>query len=51
VESAGGKPEPLSRSPGMAEVLTRKYTLVRYYCPEELRKELKAIAESKFGKE
>jgi hypothetical protein len=51
VESAAGKPEALSRTSGMVEVLTKKYTLVRYYCPEELRNELAAIAESKLGKE
>ena len=51
VETAAGKPEPLSRTSGMVEVLSRKYTLIRYYCPAEIREDLQAIAERKLQKE
>ena len=50
VESAAGKPEPLSRNSAMVEALSKKYTLIRYYCPKELRDELEAIARTKLGK-
>ncbi len=51
VENSAGKVEALSHGSGIVEVLARKYTLVRYYFPEGLRNELKAVADRKLAKE
>lgn len=51
VQNAAGKIEALTANSDIVQPLTKKYTLTRYYCPEGLRDELKALAEAKLGKD
>ncbi|MFO7976731.1 MAG: HD domain-containing protein [Planctomycetota bacterium] len=45
VEHEPGQIKELSRCSEMVHELTKKYTLVRYYCPAEYRDEIERIAE------
>jgi HD superfamily phosphohydrolase len=51
IENAADKIEALTAGSDLVQPLTKKYTLTRYYCPGSLRLELKALAETKLGKD
>jgi len=51
VKTVTGEREELSQHSDMVRTLTKRYTLIRYYCPESIRKDLKSIADSKLSKE
>jgi HD superfamily phosphohydrolase len=51
VETGTGERQELSRHSDMVHGLTKRYTLVRYYCPERIRTQVEAIAAAKLGKE
>ncbi len=51
VQAVTGEREELSQHSERVRVLTKKYILTRYYCPESIRDEIKTIAQAKSGKE